>query len=369
VAQTLAEASGTVPPAEAFVMALVHDIGKVVLTECSPAAMDAVDADVANGRPHLEAERHHFGLSHDNAGRRLAARWQLPHDLQGVIGDHHDVDPAHPPRTLEPRLGVIVFANALGHCADGDGDPERANLILHRAARSLGIPSAQLEPLVEQLQQEVEELAAHLGVGVGDLEAYASVINVDGSASVSPRRLTDAEIAERTSRQLELYRQVGHGLATGEDPAGLLAAILEGAVEILGFERVLLLRVDRDARLLKPWYWAGIGAEELAGKLELPLKRATGALALAVLERRTIHVPMARSDAYGGLVGEELLDLARCTGFAAAPVETPGGVIGVLYADGGPDGEDVVAEQATELAGLALQAGLVCGQAEAAPTP
>ena len=116
-------------------------------------------------------------------------------------------------------------------------------------------------------------------------------------------------------------------------------------------------------RRLKPWLWAGIDAEALAMQLGLPLSRKTGALALAALERRTLHVPMARSDAYGELAGEVLLAVACCTGFAVAPVTTPGGVVAVLYGDGGPEGEDVVAEQASELSGLALQIGLVCGQA------
>ena len=42
------------------------------------------------------------------------------------------------------------------------------------------------------------------------------------------------------------------------------------------------------------------------------------------------------------------------------------GVVAVLYGDGGADGDDVAAEQASELAGLALQLGLVCHRREPA---
>jgi HD-like signal output (HDOD) protein len=48
-AQMLAEASGRVPPEEAFVTALVHDIGKAVLVECSPDDYDLVLADQREG--------------------------------------------------------------------------------------------------------------------------------------------------------------------------------------------------------------------------------------------------------------------------------------------------------------------------------
>ena len=136
-----------------------------------------------------------------------------------------------------------------------------------------------------------------------------------------------AELARRTAAQLELYRQVGQGLADGEDGTRLLGAILDGAVDILGFERVVLLEVDQQSRgWCRPCAPAkGRGTGDPSG---LPGRARTGALALAVLEHRTFHVPDAASAAYEGMVGEELLAAARCTGFAVAPLSTPGGRAG-----------------------------------------
>ncbi len=360
-AQALAEAAPGLNAEEAFVGAMIHDIGKVVLLEYSPEAMDKVVADEARGVPCLEAEQRHFGITHDRAGRRLAARWQLPSELQTIIGDHHDINPVRPPRNLAPDLGVIVFADALAYLAVGVGDRRRRQKILGKAARSLGIPKGRMEDLHAAALEHVRELSELVGVEVGDLRDYGSLVNAAGGALVAPQRMTAEEVARRTARQLELYQQVGRGLADGRPTTDMLQAILEGAVEILGFERVLLLRVDREERMLRPWLSAGIGAEALAARMELPLRRETGALALAVIEQRTFHVPMASNEAYVHLVGDDLLDAARCTGFAVAPVSTFEGRVAVIYADGGPDAGDVVAEQATELAGLALQAGLVLG--------
>lgn len=363
LAQVLAEAAGTVPPEEAFVSGLVHDIGKVVLIECSPRAMDLVERDVQSGVPLLSAERRRFGITHDRAGRRLAVRWALPDDLQNLIGDHHDIDPLAPPRRLEPALGVLVYANAIAHCGDRGADPVRHVRILHQAMRRLGIPSAHQEALLAAMEREVVDLAERIGLEPADLADYRKVINVPGSASVAPPQLTPAELARRTASLLGLYQEIGRGLAEGRDPATLLDLVVESAVEILGFERVVLLRADRLARRLEPWLWAGPQADRLARRLALPLLRETGALALAVIEKRAIHAPSARSVAYGDLVGADLLAAARCTGFVAAPVRTPASVVGVLYADTGVDGPDVGAEQAAELGGLAAQMGMVCGLA------
>ena len=358
-AQILAEASGKVVPEEAFVTALIHDIGKVVLLECSPEAMDQVLADMAGGSEALEAERRYFGLTHDRAGRRLAGRWRLPTDLQNIIGDHHDIDPLHPPKSLEPRLGVIVYANAMSRFSCTEKTRENEYRILLQAGQALGISLSRLEEIYSWIADEISDIADRVGVDMGDLADYGMIVNVEGSVNVAPRRLTPEEIAKRTACQLQLYQAVGLGLAAGGDLQPLVDLIMEGAVRILGFERVVFLEIDKASQLLRPRIWAGISAEELAAQLELPLQRETGALALAAIENRSFHVPRAGSEAYGDLVGEALLAAAQCTGFAVATVSTPGGLIGVLYADGGPGGADVVAEQSTELNSLATQLGLV----------
>ncbi len=359
-AQILAEASGLVRPEEAFVTALVHDIGKVVLLECSPAAMDEVLVEQAAGVTCLEAERRHFGLSHDRAGRRIAERWNLPQDIVEVIGDHHDFDPLHPPRNIRPLMAIIVFADTMSRFTCQPAENSREFRVLRKACRVLKIPSARLEIIYQQVGDKLEDLARRVGFDLGDLHDYGRVVNVDGSVNVAPRRMSPEEIAQRTALQLDLYRKIGAGLAGGDEPGKLLAAVLEGAVEILGFERVVLLAADRRAKVFRPHRWAGPGADKLAPALSLPISRQTGPLARALLEHRSFHVPQAESEAYGGQSGEDLVKIARCRGYAVAPVPVPDGTMaGVLYADCGPDGDDVAAEQAAELTGLAQQAGLV----------
>lgn len=358
-AQILAEASGSAKMEEAFIAALVHDVGKIVLLECSPAAMDEVLASRAGGASALDAERRHFGITHDRAGRRLAARWGLPHQIQNIIGDHHDIDPSAPPRNLDPLLATIVYANAFSRFTGARDNQEKEFKILRKMGRQLGIPSSKLEGVYKQVAAVVSDLGDCFGIDVGGLEEYGKIINVPGSANVAPQRMSEEEVARRTAAQLELYQTIGQGLASGEDSVKLLEIILNGAVRILGFERVILFVANRKEHRLQAYAWAGMKAEELAPQLEYPLKRSSGPLALAVLEHNTFHVPDAYNQVYGELVGQEFLDVTHCTGFVATPVTNAIGLVAVIYADCGPDGDDVSSEQATELSGLAMQAGLV----------
>jgi putative nucleotidyltransferase with HDIG domain len=369
IAQLLAEASGRAAAEEAFVGALLHDIGKVVLIECSPGAMEAVARAGMAGEDGLAAERSEFGITHDRAGRRLARRWKLPADLQNLIGDHHDIDPLHPPRNVDASLAVLVYANALARCPATPEGHARMSELMERAAKVLGIPVRRIEKLQDDAAEMVRELAELVGLDLGDLRNYGCLVNAEGSATVAPRRFTPEELAARTARQLRLYQAVGRGLADGEERSELLKVILDGAVDILGYRRVVLLMIDRHNHLLVPRAWSGEGSEQLARSLRLPLVRETGALALAVFDQRPYHVPMATSPAYQGMVGADLMAAAGCAGFAVAPVHTAAGYVAVLYGDGGEGGRDIEAEQAAELNGLATQAGLVLGATVRRPEP
>ena len=357
-AQQLAEASGRLAPEEAFVTALVHDVGKVVLVECSPEDYDHVVRDIAAGVDGIDAERKHFGMSHDRAGRRLALKWKLPTEMQSVIGDHHDFDPLHPPRLMDSMIATIVYADAMSSFQCTPETQFEELRILQHAGKVLGIPSGRLDDLYSKIDRDISSLASTFDVSLGDLRAYGVLVNAEGSASVAPP-MTPAEIAERTARQLELYRAIGTGLAQGRAPKQLLREVLTGIVQVLGFGRVILFRVDRSRRTMRPMLWEGGGVKEIAPRLELPLDHETGALAMCALQRRPYHVPMARSGAYAGQAGTQLLEETQTTGFACAPVVTSDGVAAVLFADHGPDGRDVGAEMATELNGLAAQLGMV----------
>ncbi|HPF71908.1 MAG TPA: HDOD domain-containing protein, partial [Candidatus Krumholzibacteria bacterium] len=183
IAQLLAETSGRVPAEESFVAALIHDIGKVVLVECSPAAMEEVFASGMAGDDGLIAERKVFGITHDRAGRRLARRWKLPVELQNMIGDHHDFDPLAPPRNVEPALAVLVYADALSRCDASKEGKARSAALTERASRVLGIPVRRAEKLQDDAGEIVRELADLVGLDLGDLRQYGCLVNTEGSVA------------------------------------------------------------------------------------------------------------------------------------------------------------------------------------------
>jgi HD-like signal output (HDOD) protein len=78
-------------PEDAYVAGLMHDIGKILLMESSPARYLAMWGRSAHsGQSEVESELEEFGCTHADVGSVLAIKWSMPEDLANAIRYHHD---------------------------------------------------------------------------------------------------------------------------------------------------------------------------------------------------------------------------------------------------------------------------------------
>ena len=75
---------------EAFVAGLLHDFGIPVIHKyLHTSFINIIDSVNKDGKSFLEAEALHLGLTHQDIGRFLGERWNLPASLCDVLGYHH----------------------------------------------------------------------------------------------------------------------------------------------------------------------------------------------------------------------------------------------------------------------------------------
>jgi HD-like signal output (HDOD) protein len=140
----------TFPDDYTYTCGLMHDAGA--------AACLTLLGDVPRGaeRPPLDAVWDSVMDVHQEASAVLARAWQLPTDVQLIVGHHHQ------PRIggkVHPVIAAIAMAEALASelgCAGGQ-EPEHSDS--SQAARDLGLTSADLERLrrsAETLLAEIE---------------------------------------------------------------------------------------------------------------------------------------------------------------------------------------------------------------------
>lgn len=97
---------------EAFLAGLMHDIGKVILSQKAPEEMLHIVQEVYNtpGTDFSEMEMTRFGFTHAEVGRFVVKRWNFAEEIEESIGHHHHPEEA----TLLPILAHITcLANAI----------------------------------------------------------------------------------------------------------------------------------------------------------------------------------------------------------------------------------------------------------------
>lgn len=147
-------------PAVAFTAALLHDIGKFILSRHLTAEVkaDIRQAAALHRLPYVQAERSVLGFDHAQVGGVIARRWKFPDTLAEAISYHHRpreagvdnraLDAVHIGNAVAKILGIGMGTEEMNMVADGD------------SARTLGLTPATLEALCAATAEELPAVIA-----------------------------------------------------------------------------------------------------------------------------------------------------------------------------------------------------------------
>jgi putative nucleotidyltransferase with HDIG domain len=112
-ARRIATQNGKISGEEAFIAALLHDIGKGVLLRNQPAGFAAIVERISNERvASTEAEQQALGFTHLEVGYLLIRKWNFPETLIEALVYHHD---AVEFSGRNPLVPLTSLANKLSH--------------------------------------------------------------------------------------------------------------------------------------------------------------------------------------------------------------------------------------------------------------
>ncbi len=89
---------------EAYLVGLIHDIGKLIIQQYFPEQYQAIYGKW-NGAEALQAEKDLLGITHAGIGGKMAQQWNFPESLCEAITYHHEGR-----FKLNPRLGTLLCA-------------------------------------------------------------------------------------------------------------------------------------------------------------------------------------------------------------------------------------------------------------------
>jgi putative nucleotidyltransferase with HDIG domain len=126
---------------ELAVAALLHDIGRLVVSKLHPGKRGYFDAAARTPEQRLREEREQLGIDHALVGGVLARRWNLPQRLAVALERHHAED-------AEGLAALVSAADMIAHYAQGEAvTPDR----LRAAAKQCGLDGDALRELLYEL--------------------------------------------------------------------------------------------------------------------------------------------------------------------------------------------------------------------------
>lgn len=94
-----------------FTATLLHDVGKIVLSEAiEKTYADVIASSRADGISMIDLEKKALGFHHGEVGGRLLARWKFPENIVSAVTNHHNPSQAagHEKLTALVYLGNMV---------------------------------------------------------------------------------------------------------------------------------------------------------------------------------------------------------------------------------------------------------------------
>ena len=176
-ARQLVESQWKAPGDDAFLVALLQDIGKLVLLQQVGKPYSRFLEQVEHeGGQLVEFERHSLGFDHRQLTVALLRRWSLPEVYATSI--ECKVSQENTARQYVGEVSIpqaLELANRMVELVDGHRLQVLPEL-LEKGQQYCGVTNDDLSRLVAEIQPRVEQLAAVLQVEVGATQQYTQVL-------------------------------------------------------------------------------------------------------------------------------------------------------------------------------------------------
>lgn len=228
------ELQSEIDPDIAFTCGLLHDLGKLALSQITPKSYRRVVEAVKRHNGNIaDYERKVIGVDHTVVSRRLAGHWRLGGTIEQVLWMHHQ-PVAVIPESLEARQMITVVS-----LADTIARQQRLGfsgnfvfpLTAAQLAGQLGLGGEALDRIVDALAGRTEQYAGYLGLEAADGESLYHQALSDANSELG--RLNDQ--LRRQRGQLESQaRAFKHfsGFAAGLSGNSTIPDVLLGIVKV-----------------------------------------------------------------------------------------------------------------------------------------
>jgi diguanylate cyclase (GGDEF)-like protein len=205
-ARTIAAKLNIVQQEEAFLAALLMDIGMLVL---DTVLGDQYGDVCQQAKTHEElglVEHASLGISHAEAGAILAGVWKLPPLLSTPIAKHHQTSDVN-----EPQLRKLTeLVHLAGRCADVFVDEQAAepiNAVRRLCKEQHQLTDADADALLAEIGSRTKEAATLFEINIGSASDYEGILKKANEALVEMTLQSQAQAVALQQQATTLAEQ------------------------------------------------------------------------------------------------------------------------------------------------------------------
>ena len=330
-AHILANLTSYNAPDEAYLSALLMDVGQLILLNQYDRQYIDIWSAAADDNALLVAEREHFQHAHPDIAADMIEAWQLGGFMADAVRFHHEAS-AH---ILDAHhLVKIINLSSLLSAPGPIGDDAIA-----QADQLFGLNEALTRELCSRIAEDVERLAGGLNIDIGELNASAN------------DALAQQQLGERLG-QLSQLGQMNSELWRSQTRAALEQAIRRIVFMTLNIEHCLLFVVDPNKSLLAAHIAMNdVDTQSASPDFTLPLLPHRSLVSDAVLQMESLRSTIEGRDTLA-VVDKQLIKHCNADTLLCVPLIYEGVAIGALVLGLHCNDDDPQVNKTMLLAGL-----------------
>jgi diguanylate cyclase (GGDEF)-like protein len=211
-ARRAATDTGTCDPEEAFIAALMQDVGMFAMFTAASDLYEVVYRESGADHRRLPAiEKRAFGFSHTHVGAQLGERWRLPAEIVDAMRNHHDPQPGKNAQVVR----IVNIGFEIANTFSLPNPTAALSRIQRNASEWFGMSTEQVSGLIVGTQEDTSALARLFNVSTGDAPDVNSLLSAAEEASMEHQFAVRREHEDLRRSNDELAKQATTDGLTG----------------------------------------------------------------------------------------------------------------------------------------------------------
>jgi len=239
LARTIAEKVAYNVPEQAFLTGMIHDIGRLILITYLPQEYEQILTESKSSSSLLIQQEIEAGIPHTKVGSWLLNRWNIDSMTADAVLYHHE--PLSRVKDAFPLVKIVYAANVMSSM------PISSLETFDEIKHLFPFDPPEMEDIISHAEDEVKDLAASLGIQIGERE---SILQKDEKDIEKEKELV------HEVRDISLLASVLQNLVAAPDENAMLRIMHQGICILFDVQRVLFFLYDEErdvlsARILK----------------------------------------------------------------------------------------------------------------------